>query len=281
MGDRQTLPVQTTRIAGAFTFQRCQIAGCCGGNFGRAYDPGVPDADQEPAARVIPEPVPAASVILLRDGADGLEVLLLRRAAKASFAADAWVFPGGGVEPEDGEDLFSLETARLAAARETMEEAAIAVDPQALIPYSQWCPPPESPKRFLTWFFVAGVSAAHEVTVDGGEITEHVWVRPADGLAARDEGRVSLLPPTWMTLHDLSERGSVAEVLESAAKRTPPFCETHIAFLPREDDPERKDVVALWEGDAGYEVRDASVPGARHRLRMGDAPWRYERVLEG
>jgi 8-oxo-dGTP pyrophosphatase MutT (NUDIX family) len=226
---------------------------------------------------VIPEPVPAASVILLRDGVQGLEVLLLRRAAKASFAADAWVFPGGGVEPEDGDDPFSLETARQAAARETMEEAAIAVDPQALVPYSQWCPPPESPKRFLTWFFVAGVSAAHEVTVDGGEITEHVWVRPADGLAARDEGRVSLLPPTWMTLRDLTEHGSVAEVLELAQGRAAPYWETHISFLARADDPEKKDVVALWQGDAGYDARDASVPGARHRLRMGEAPWTYER----
>jgi 8-oxo-dGTP pyrophosphatase MutT (NUDIX family) len=236
----------------------------------------------EPAARAVPEPVPAASVILLREGEQGMEVLLLRRSAKASFAAEAWVFPGGGIEPEDGDDPFSLETARTAAARETLEEAAIRLDPAALVPYSQWCPPPESPKRFLTWFFVAEVPTATDgsvdgVTVDGAEITEHVWVRPSEGLAARDEGRVSLLPPTWMALHDLTTQPSVAAVLELAASRTPPYCETHIAFLPREDDPEQKDVVALWEGDAGYEARDASIEGPRHRLRMGAAPWVYDR----
>ena len=228
------------------------------------------------AEPVIAAPVPAASVILLRDGADGLEVLLLRRAARASFAADAWVFPGGGIEPVDGNDPFSLETGRQAAARETREEANIALDPAALVPYSQWCPPPESPKRFLTWFFVAGVTAVNEVTVDGAEITEHVWVRPAAGMQARDEGTVTLLPPTWMTLRELAQRASVAEVLEAARSRTPPFWETHIAFLPRPDDPETKDVVALWEGDAGYDARDAAVSGARHRLKMGAAPWRYE-----
>ncbi len=226
---------------------------------------------------MIPEPLPAASVIVLREGADGMEVLLLRRSAKASFAAEAWVFPGGRVDPEDGADPLSLETARTAAARETMEEAAIALDPAALVPYSQWCPPPESPKRFLTWFFVAELPQLGDVTVDGAEITEHVWVRPADGLQARDEGRVTLLPPTWMTLNDLAAQPSVAAVLAAAAARTPPFWETHIAFLPREDDPEKQDVVSLWEGDAGYPACDASAAGARHRLRMGAAPWVYER----
>ncbi len=43
----------------------------------------------------------AATVLLLRDGAQGLEVLMTRRSLKASFAPGAYVFPGGGVEPDD------------------------------------------------------------------------------------------------------------------------------------------------------------------------------------
>jgi 8-oxo-dGTP pyrophosphatase MutT (NUDIX family) len=228
-----------------------------------------------PAADAV---TPAASVILVRDGEQGLEVLMLRRTAKASFAADAWVFPGGRVDPEDGDDPLSLEAARTAAARETVEEAGLVVDRDDLIPYSQWCPPPESPRRFLTWFFVAAVPLKGEVTVDGGEITEHEWVRPAEAIAARDEGKVTLLPPTWLTLYDLMERGSVEAVLQRARDVTPPYFETHIGFLTRPDDPEKQDVVALWEGDAGYEARDPSVKGARHRLRMGEPPWLYERA---
>ncbi len=225
-----------------------------------------------------PAPFPAASVILVRDGARGLEVLMLRRTAKASFAADAWVFPGGRVDPEDGADPLSLEAARQAAARETREEAGVVVAPEALVPYSQWCPPPESPKRFLTWFFVAAAPDADDVTVDGGEITEHEWVLPAEAIAARDEGRVTLLPPTWLTLFELAQRATVAEAIERARAASPPYFETHIGFLPRPDDPEQKDVVALWRGDAGYEARDPAVPGSRNRLRMGEPPWRYERA---
>jgi 8-oxo-dGTP pyrophosphatase MutT (NUDIX family) len=43
----------------------------------------------------------AATVMLLRDGADGLEVLMMRRTPKAAFAPDAHVFPGGALDPVD------------------------------------------------------------------------------------------------------------------------------------------------------------------------------------
>jgi 8-oxo-dGTP pyrophosphatase MutT (NUDIX family) len=46
---------------------------------------------------------PAATLMLVRDGVDGMEVLMLRRNPDSVFAADAWVFPGGAVDPSDGE----------------------------------------------------------------------------------------------------------------------------------------------------------------------------------
>jgi 8-oxo-dGTP pyrophosphatase MutT (NUDIX family) len=47
------------------------------------------------------DPRHAATVILLRDGSDGPEVYLLRRAGSMAFAAGAFVFPGGSVDPRD------------------------------------------------------------------------------------------------------------------------------------------------------------------------------------
>jgi 8-oxo-dGTP pyrophosphatase MutT (NUDIX family) len=47
------------------------------------------------------EPRPASTVALLRDGADGPETFLLRRAASMAFAARMHVFPGGGLDPRD------------------------------------------------------------------------------------------------------------------------------------------------------------------------------------
>lgn len=51
-----------------------------------------------------PVPVrPAATVMLVRDGDRGLEVCMLRRNLKSDFVGGAYVFPGGAVDPEDGE----------------------------------------------------------------------------------------------------------------------------------------------------------------------------------
>ena len=46
---------------------------------------------------------PAATVLLLRDGAHGLEVLMTRRSLTASFAPGAYVFPGGGIDAADAQ----------------------------------------------------------------------------------------------------------------------------------------------------------------------------------
>jgi 8-oxo-dGTP pyrophosphatase MutT (NUDIX family) len=46
---------------------------------------------------------PASTVALLRDGARGPEAFLLRRAASMAFAARMHVFPGGGLDPRDGD----------------------------------------------------------------------------------------------------------------------------------------------------------------------------------
>ncbi len=78
---------------------------------------------------------PAATVLLLRDGAQGIEVLMTRRSMTASFAPGAYVFPGGGVDPADalahpqaqrraGQSDLHL-TQAIAAIRESFEELGV------------------------------------------------------------------------------------------------------------------------------------------------------------
>ena len=51
-----------------------------------------------------PAPVrPAATVLLLRDSPQGIEVLMTRRSMTASFAPGAYVFPGGGIDAADAQ----------------------------------------------------------------------------------------------------------------------------------------------------------------------------------
>jgi 8-oxo-dGTP pyrophosphatase MutT (NUDIX family) len=221
------------------------------------------------------ETVPAATVILLRDGARGLETLVLLRNSKLAFAGGMWVFPGGRVDPVDAAGAVDdLDAARRAASREAAEEAGLTVVADDLVTYAHWCPPAIAPKRFATWFFVTAAPVG-EVVVDGGEIHEHAWVLPAEGIARRDAGEIELAPPTWVTLHDLATFATTAEVLDAVRTREPEYFETRIATGGDEA------IVAMWHGDAGYESGDARAPGARHRLSMADAGWRYERDRRG
>jgi 8-oxo-dGTP pyrophosphatase MutT (NUDIX family) len=225
------------------------------------------------------EPAPivaAATVILLRDTAAGLETLMLRRDSRLAFAGGMWVFPGGRIDPEDfpahavsaATDLAAA--GRTAAVREAEEEAGLVVDPESLVPFAHWTPPPEAPKRFSTQFFVA--EAPHgAVTIDDGEIRDHMWVSPAAALERRDALEIELAPPTWVTLHTLSEHPTVAAALDAVRASEPEHFTTKAVFTD-------EGVAVLWHGDAGYETGDADAEGPRHRLWMVDTGWRYERT---
>src|SRR5262245_58201471 len=56
-------------------------------------------------------PIPAATVVVLREGAAGLEVLLTHRPATMAFAAGMHVFPGGRVDADDASAELSVRSA--------------------------------------------------------------------------------------------------------------------------------------------------------------------------
>lgn len=64
--------------------------------------PGFAETLDAPPATVA-EPRPAATVVLMRDGADGLEVLLLKRHRASGFVPGAYVFPGGRTDEGDAD----------------------------------------------------------------------------------------------------------------------------------------------------------------------------------
>lgn len=74
-------------------------------------------------------PVDAASVLLLRDSGEGLQVLLMRRAQASQVLGGAYVFPGGKVDDEDhsAESLQHLSETPVRL-RERLQESALAPD---------------------------------------------------------------------------------------------------------------------------------------------------------
>ena len=228
------------------------------------------------ARRSIRPPVPAATAVLLRQSAGGVETLLLRRSPDLPVMGGVWVFPGGRVDPTDRaaadnpDDRY--EVACIAAVRETEEEAGLQVDPRSLVRFSHWTPPPDFDHQLATWFFVAAAPPG-AVRVDGREIAEHIWLSPAEAIGRHTEsGGTWFLPPTYVTLHELQGFTTVGDMLAAAKRREPMFYDTRLAATRDGEE------VALWQGDAGYDSADPDVPGARHRLWASEGlPWRLER----
>ncbi|MEI7889263.1 MAG: NUDIX domain-containing protein, partial [Actinomycetes bacterium] len=82
----------------------------------------IPAPGEELNDGVVAEPRQASTVIVMRGGDTGLEVLLVKRNPNARFMGGAWVFPGGAVDSDEGDGEEAL---RAAAVREVLEEAAV------------------------------------------------------------------------------------------------------------------------------------------------------------
>ena len=145
------------------------------------------------------EPIPAATLVVVRDRADGVpELLMVERASGMAFAGGALVFPGGRIDEADRRMAQRLGhadgAARVATIRETIEETAVAVgidplpsfddalamqsalvddlafaellddsglglDLTALTPLARWLPNFHVTRRFDTLFFIARAPA--------------------------------------------------------------------------------------------------------------------------
>ena len=155
----------------------------------------------------------AATAIVLRDGGDGPEVLLVKRNPDSRFMGGAWVFPGGAVHEDDAGHAG-------AALRELEEEAGLRLAAaDRLIPFSRWITPAEVKTRFDTVFFVTEAPPDAEPRVDGAECVDARWIRPADALEEGRGGGLLLVFPTIKHLEELAGFDSVAEALDAARAR--------------------------------------------------------------
>jgi 8-oxo-dGTP pyrophosphatase MutT (NUDIX family) len=153
------------------------------------------------------EPRAAATVIVLRGGSDGLEVLLVKRNPAARFMGGVWVFPGGALD--------GAEDHRTAAVREVIEEAGVTLpDPAALVEFSRWITPPQVEIRFDTLFLLAPAPPDADPRPDGAETVGAGWYTPQAALE-----RLELVFPTIKTLEALAAFATADELLAWAAGR--------------------------------------------------------------
>jgi len=250
----------------------------------------MPDAPQ-PA-------IPAATLVLIRDRPDALPDLLMVERAKAMvFAGGALVFPGGridpgdyalaaqlGLDPEDG-------PARIAAIRETIEEAGVPVgltpapdtatlaalrtglhagealgplleahglslDLSTLTYFARWLPAHAHMRIFDTRFYLAAwPDGAAAPVVDDTENVRLLWASAAQVLAECDAGRATVIFPTRRNLERLAQYANFNEAVADARAHPPrtitPFAE------------ERDGALHLCiPDDLGYPVTSEKLTGA-------------------
>ncbi len=213
---------------------------------------------------------PSSTAVVLRDAASGLEVLLLRRHQQLKVGGGHWVFPGGTVDPDDVADAKGdrMTAFHLAAVRETEEEAQIQLDQHRLQLISWWTTPPSIKRRYETAFFIADCPG-QQVVVDGEEADDFLWCHPGELVGSHQQGELALMPPTLVTLTELSSCATVADARAFYDRR--PVPDIH----PKISDADGR-VCMLYGGDAGYDSADPKVPGARNRCYLENGKWRYE-----
>jgi len=174
-------------------------------------------------------PAPAATVVLLRPGPTGAEVLLTRRPATMAFGAGLHVFPGGRVDPEDAPlsndaSRMAIMAARAlgdnlppaaalavhrAALRELREEAGVTLDGiERLAPIAHWTTPAFMPRRFSTWFFVADLPPDATPIFAADEVVAHRWVTAPTALELMAAGEIAMWVPTTSVLQRVIEIGA-------------------------------------------------------------------------
>ncbi|MDB4962209.1 MAG: hydrolase [Myxococcales bacterium] len=168
--------------------------------------------------------------------------------------ASAFVFPGGGAEPD--------EDARTCAARELFEEAGVLLAKDAregenetlaegsvfsiaslrrkilvekmdatavlaasglawwtdvLVPWSHWITPSAEPRRFSARFFVCELPFGQDPSFDDIETVDQAWVTPQDAIARA--GELALPPPQLRTFHELLSYSTIDAVLAAGHER--------------------------------------------------------------
>ena len=190
----------------------------------------------------------AATLVLLREGGDGPEVLLLERHLRSDFAGGALVFPGGTVDTPDralpsarwtGRDPAAWQALlgadspdaalglMVAAIRESFEEANILLARRRGRPLTDTDLADTSfvearrrlasrEERFDTRFFVAPLPEGQSGCCDQIETTALRWITPAQALAAQRNGEATVIFPTRRNLAALSAYDSTNDAWQAA-----------------------------------------------------------------
>ena len=205
--------------------------------------------------------IPAATLVLFRDGEGGPQHLFVERSASMAFAAGAVVFPGGRIDPGDHAMAARFPSidpedaaGRVAAIRETLEETGasigiddtgdparvrarlgagadfgtsldaegLSLDVGVLVPFARWCPNSKEARTFDTRFYAARAEGSGRgESVDATENVRLFWATAAEVLSRAGDGQLTIIFPTRRNLELLATLSSFADLSDHAAQHHP------------------------------------------------------------
>ncbi len=156
--------------------------------------------------------------------AEGLARELVSAAVRETFEESGVLLAGPAehaiVEDTSGDDWEADRQAlldRSLSLAELLGRRSLVLRGDLLRPWAHWITPEIETRRYDTRFFVAALPEGQRTRDVSTESDRVTWARPAEAAAAARRGDMPMLPPTLVTLTELAEFSSVAEVL--AARR--------------------------------------------------------------
>jgi 8-oxo-dGTP pyrophosphatase MutT (NUDIX family) len=115
-------------------------------------------------------------------------------------------------------DRVALE-ARELAMTDFLDRRGLVLRSDLLGAWAGWLTPIFEPRRYRTWFFVADLPEGQRTRDVSTESSKVTWMAARDAVAAVDDGRLFMLPPTYLTCLEVSQHATPSEVLAACGDR--------------------------------------------------------------
>jgi 8-oxo-dGTP pyrophosphatase MutT (NUDIX family) len=133
----------------------------------------------------------------------------------ADAGPDAQAGPAAELPP----DSRRACEAREVGFADLLAEHGLTLRSDLLAPWARWITPEFEPRRYDTYFFLARLPDGQRARRLGTEADHSTWVRPDAAVAGWDAGELAMLPPTYLTLRQLTGYADVAAAMEAADAR--------------------------------------------------------------
>lgn len=149
-------------------------------------------------------------------------------------------------------------------------------DLSGLLPWARWVTPESEKRRFDTRFLVAVLPGGQKPVPDDRETTRLQWLTPNQALVQHRQGEIRLMPPTLVTVTELSRYASIDRLIAAAVQRRPPLIRPKIFISGDEfgvhlpNDPQYE--------DPGAPSRDDENEPSRVVMRNGR--WQFMSVAD-